>query len=96
MGMSDSVLWFVGWIPGIIFPGATLLQLIKILRSRSVEGVSLGAWCLFGTANVCMYIYSQDYRDLQTIFAFLGTAVLNFAIVVAALVYAKKDGAEGA
>jgi len=90
--MSESFLEFVGWVPGIIFPGATLLQLVKIWRSRSVEGISLGAWCMFGTANVCMFIYAQNYTDLQTIFAFLGTAVLNFAIVAAVLGFGKSGG----
>jgi hypothetical protein len=78
-----------GWIPALVFPGATALQLIAILRARSAQGVSVLAWLLFGIANVSLYVYVGKHGEVQAILSGLGTALLNFAIVVAALTIGK-------
>lgn len=75
----------IGWIPAIVFPTATALQLAAIVRARSAKGVSIAGWLLFGVANLSLYIYVERYGELQAILSGLGTAVLNFAIVVVAL-----------
>lgn len=80
----------VGWIPALVFPLATALQLAAILRARSAKGVSIAAWLLFALANVSLYLYVGKYGELQSILAGLGTAVLNLAIVAAALLYRAK------
>jgi uncharacterized protein with PQ loop repeat len=77
----------VGWIPALVFPLATALQLAAILRARSAKGVSIAAWLLFALANVSLYLYVGKYGELQSILAGLGTATLNLAIVAAALLY---------
>lgn len=79
--MNETWLEIAGWIPGIVLPMATLLQLIKIARVKSVEGVSLMTWLLFGFANLGLYIFTEKYFALQTLIGLLGTATLNFIIV---------------
>jgi hypothetical protein len=74
-----------GWLPAIIFPVATLIQLIAILRSSSVTGISPLTWSLFGIANIAVYIYTEKHLALQTIIGFLGTALLDFIIAAIAL-----------
>lgn len=69
-----------GWLPAIIFPAATMIQLLAILRSRSTHGVSWSTWMLFGVANISVYVYTEKYLALQTIVGFLGTALLDFVI----------------
>ena len=80
----------VGILPAIVFPAATLLQLIKIVRRRSASGVNLGTWLLFGFANVAIYIYAERYNEWQAIIGMLLTAILDFVIVALAyFVYPK-------
>jgi len=79
--MHETVIQLAGWIPGVVLPIATLLQLIKIARVKSVEGVSLMTWLLFGFANLGLYVFTEKYLALQTLIGLLGTALLNFIIV---------------
>jgi len=83
-----SLTHIVGILPAIVFPAATLLQLIKIIRRRSAAGIHLGTWVLFGFANIAIYIYAERYTEWQAILGMLVTAVLDFVIVgVAWFVY---------
>lgn len=59
-----------GWIPAIIFPSATAVQLFKIVRKKTAEGASPLTWTLFGIANICLYIYTEKNFSLQTITGF--------------------------
>jgi uncharacterized protein with PQ loop repeat len=70
-----------GWIPAFTLPLATLFQLMKLLKTKSTEGVSVLAWVLFGFANLGIYIFTEKYLVIQSILAQLLTAVLNFVIV---------------
>jgi len=81
----NSLIEFAGWIPAIIFPAATVIQLWEIFRSRSTRGVSWLTWFLFGVANVAVYIYTEKYFAPQTIIGFLGTALVDFIIASLAL-----------
>jgi len=83
--VNPDVVNIAGWLPAIIFPAATLIQLIAILRSNSIEGVSPLTWTLFGIANIAVYIYTEKYLALQTVIGFLGTALLDFIIAAMAL-----------
>lgn len=66
-GMNETLIHIAGWIPGVVLPTATLLQLIKIARVKSVEGVSLMTWLLFGFANLGLYVFTEKYFALQTL-----------------------------
>lgn len=78
--MNSLIIEISGWLPAIIFPAATLIQLLAILRSRSTHGVSWSTWMLFGVANISVYVYTEKYLAVQTIVGFLGTAALDFII----------------
>jgi uncharacterized protein with PQ loop repeat len=83
--MSSEIIDIAGWLPAIIFPAATLIQLLVIVRSGSTRGVSCSTWTLFGIANIAVYIYAEKYLAAQTIIGFLGTALLDFIIAAKAL-----------
>jgi hypothetical protein len=85
----------LGWIPAIVFPAATLLQLAAIVRRRNAAGVSAAAWSMFGLANICLYAYTEKYSELESILGSLGTAFLNLCIVVAAIRYQRGSQAIG-
>jgi uncharacterized protein with PQ loop repeat len=89
--MSFSLLQISGWIPAVIFPLAGLLQLIKILREQSADGISAIAWIAFGFANISLYIYMEKYSSLQTIIGMLGQAIIDFTIAFLAVYYSKKS-----
>ncbi len=80
-----------GWLPALILPTATLLQLIKIIRQGHSEGVSLASWVLFGFANLGTYVFTGRYTAIQTILGFLLTAVLNFVIAGLIIFYNRKN-----
>ena len=82
MIMSEIITNLAGWIPAVILPTATISQLIKIARSNSVEGVSLMTWLLFGIANIGLYIFTEKYFALQALIGLLGTAIMDFTIVI--------------
>jgi uncharacterized protein with PQ loop repeat len=81
----ETLTQLIGWIPALILPTATLLQLIRLIRAKSSEGVSTATWALFAVANVSLYIFTEKYTAPQAILGMLLTALLNVAIVVLAL-----------
>lgn len=89
---SSQLIQLVGWIPALIFPTATAVQLVAIVRSRSSEGVSVVAWTMFAIANISLWIYTEKHGEIASILATLGSAALNICIVVAAIRYRKKPG----
>ncbi len=79
-----------GWVPAIVFPIATFLQLFKILKEKSADGISLIAWLLFGFSNIGLYLYAEKYFSLQSIFGLLGTAFIDFLVVGCAIILNRK------
>jgi len=79
----------LGWVPAVVFPTASGLQLLAILHRRCSQGVSIPAWSLFAIANVCLFVYTEKYGEIESIVGALGTAVLNICVVVAAIRYRK-------
>lgn len=78
--LSPKLIQLSGWLPAIIIPVATIIQLSTILKNRSAQGVSCLTWFLFGVANVGLYLYTEKYTDIQSIAGLLGSAVLDFII----------------
>ena len=90
VAQAHSLLFIVlGWIPALIFPAATGLQLFAIIHKRCSQGVSVIAWTLFALANICLFVYTEKYGEIESIVGTLGTAFLNLCIVVAAIRYRK-------
>lgn len=77
----------LGYIPAIVFPLATFLQLYKILRDKDVGGVSVVSWFLFGGANLALYGYVGKYAEPQAICSMLVTGALNLVIALTVLAY---------
>lgn len=71
-----------GWVPAVIFPGASFLQLLKVIRSESVAGISIVTWLLFVLANLGMYVFTEKYFVIQSIITNLLTAAIQGSVVV--------------
>lgn len=87
--MNESLTNLSGWIPAIVLPTAALIQLIKLVQTRSSEGVSLMTWLLFGFADIGLYVFTEKYAAPQSIIGMLGTAILSFIVVALILCYRK-------
>lgn len=57
----------------------------------SSAGVSSLSWFLFGLANIGAYVLTEKYSSIQSICAFLLTAILDFMIVIAVYKFQKKE-----
>lgn len=75
---------FAGWLPAIIFPTATLFQLIPVIQGQTA-GVSAVAWTMFGFANLGAYVFSTQKSTIQIILAFLVSSIMDFMIVIRCL-----------
>ncbi|MCP4173952.1 MAG: hypothetical protein GY758_24620 [Fuerstiella sp.] len=92
--MHSTVVEVSGYIPAIIIPIATAIQLVSLLRTGRTDGVSWLSWFLFGMSNIGLYIYTEKYTSVQSIIGLLGSAVLDFAIVAVVLSGQKSPPAE--
>ncbi len=81
-----------GFLPALVFPAATIVQLARMVRARSAAGVSVATWLLFGFANLGVYVYAERYHEWQAIVGMLFTAVLDFVIVALALLHYRPRG----
>lgn len=49
-----SFVELVGYIPAIIFPVATLMQLFHLLRTKESAGVPALTWAAFALGNISL------------------------------------------
>jgi len=82
--MWNTFVDLCGWLPAIIFPTGSIIQLVKIVRARTAQGVSLTTWALFALANIATYIYIEKYFEWQSV-GFLIAAFAQIGIIVVAL-----------
>jgi cobalamin biosynthesis protein CobD/CbiB len=75
----------VGWIPAVVFPAATVLQLVSLIHRGRSDGVSATTWGLFALANVCLYVTVHEWLRPQVLISTLGTAALQVVVVILVL-----------
>jgi hypothetical protein len=87
-GNKSNGRWFrmnipqiVGVLPAIVFPSATLLHLVRLVRKQTAASANALTWLLFGFANLAVYVYAERYGEWQAILGMLVTAAIDFAIV---------------
>jgi hypothetical protein len=68
-----------------VFPAASVLQLMALLRRGKSDGVSVLTWSLFAVANVCLYLTVGEWTRPQVIVTTLGTALVQVVVVMTAL-----------
>lgn len=79
-GMLDLALAAVGWVPAVVFPTASIFQLMALARRGRADGVSIATWGLFGVANVCLYLTIGEWTKPQVVISTLGAAATQFAV----------------
>lgn len=83
-----------GWLPAIILPLSTAIQLVRLVRERTAAGTSALTWGLFAVANFGAYAFTGRPGAPQALLAFLLTGVLDVVIVAVILVLSRRDRAE--
>lgn len=81
----------IGYIPAIIFPAATIIQLVYLLRTKHAEGVSATTWFAFAIGNFSLYLYTEKYTAIQSILGQLVTAFIQLYIVALIFKYRRKE-----
>lgn len=79
-GIVQLALSAVGWVPAVVFPTASFLQLIALTRRGRSDGVSVATWSLFAVANVCLYLTIGEWSKPQVVISTLGAAATQFAV----------------
>jgi len=85
-----SLIEFIGYIPAVVFPTATIIQLLHLYKTKASEGVSPITWGAFALGNVSLYTYTEKYTELQSIVGLLVTSVLQLFIIMLVFKYRKK------
>jgi len=86
-----NIIELIGYIPAIIFPAATFIQLLYLLKTKSAQGVSASTWCAFAIGNLSLYIYTEKYDAFQSIFGQLVTSIIQFYIVFLVYKYRRHE-----
>lgn len=85
-----SLIEIFGYIPAIVFPTATIIQLVHLIKSKTSEGVSPITWGAFALGNISLYIYTEKYSQMQSIVGLLVTSALQLVIIALVIKYRKK------
>ena len=72
----------LGWVPAVVFPAATVSQLLALTRRRKADGVSAITWGLFAFANICLYLTIGEWLRPQILITTLGTAALQVVVMM--------------
>jgi len=80
----------IGYIPALIFPIATIIQVVYLLKSKSSNGVSATTWGAFALGNLALYLYTEKYDAIQSIVGQLVTALIQLYIVFLVLKYRRQ------
>jgi uncharacterized protein with PQ loop repeat len=90
-GLWESARQALGWVPAVVFPLASLVQLVVLVRTRDGRGVSAITWSLFAIANVCLWLYMENRMEWQAVATALCTASVQVAVVVLAMKWRKAE-----
>ena len=95
-GLLSQFLSLVGWVPAVVFPTASVLQLLALARRGRSDGVSALTWSLFALANFCLYLTVGEWLRPQVIITTVGTGLLQVVVVVMILRLRKAPRASSA
>ena len=86
-----SLIDIIGYLPAIIFPTATIIQLLYLVKRKTSEGVSPVAWGAFALGNISLYVYTEKYYAIQSIIGLLCTCLLQVYVVFLIFKYRRKN-----
>ena len=88
--MNIIYIEFFGYFAAILTTLAFIPQLIKTLKTKTAEDVSLTTLIMFLTGVAAWIIYGIQISSKPILIANMITFLLNFLILVFKLIYSKK------
>ena len=88
--MKIIIVEFFGYFAAILTTLAFIPQLIKTLKTKKAEDVSLTTLIMFLTGVAAWIIYGIKISSKPILVANIVTFLLNFLILVFKLIYSKK------
>ena len=88
--MRIIIVEFFGYFAAILTTLAFIPQLIKTLKTKKAEDVSLTTLIMFLTGVAAWIIYGIEISSKPILIANIVTFLLNFFILVFKLIYSKK------
>ena len=79
-----------GYIAAILTTAAFLPQLIKTLKTKKAEDVSLVTLIMFIVGVLCWIIYGYKISSIPILLANLITLLLNLLILISKIYFSKK------
>ena len=81
---------FFGYFAAILTTAAFLPQLIKTLKTKKAEDVSLATLIMFMSGVGSWIIYGYEISSLPILLANIITFILNFFILISKIYYSKN------
>ena len=88
--MNSLNIEFFGYIAAILTTAAFLPQLIKTLKTKKAEDVSLVTLIMFICGVVCWIIYGYKISSLPILIANIITLILNLFILISKIYYSRN------
>ena len=82
---------YLGYIAGICTTLAFIPQVIKVWKSKNVDGVSLSMFIIFIIGVTCWLVYGIILNQMPLIIANFITLVLALFIIIAVIKFKKKN-----
>ena len=89
--MNSINIEFFGYFAAILTTAAFLPQLIKTLKTKKADDVSLITLIMFISGLISWIIYGYKISSLPILIANIITLILNLLILVSKIYYAKKN-----
>ena len=89
--MNSINIEFFGYFAAILTTAAFLPQLIKTLKTKKADDVSLITLIMFISGLISWIIYGYKISSLPILLANIITFILNLLILVSKIYYAKKN-----
>lgn len=88
--MKENVLPILGTLGNALLIAAYIPQIVKMLRSKKAEDVSLGMWVLWFFGDACFLAYSLLEKDVYSSVLFGCFSLGNVVILTLIALYGKS------
>ena len=88
--MDSTITEFFGYFAAILTTAAFLPQLIKTLKTKKADDVSLITLIMFLSGVGSWIIYGYKISSFPVLLANIITFILNFLILISKIYYSKK------
>jgi MtN3 and saliva related transmembrane protein len=85
-----NYLTYIGLIAGFLTSSSFIPQVIKVLRDKETEGLSLSMYVIYLTGLSLWIVYSVLIKDITLLIANAVTFILAFPILVIAIKHKKQ------